>query len=336
MDNKLEMSVNRIIQRIYLQSKIKNEAEIYLKDKLSGNFEGTEKEQLWIKRIEIIKNEYILGLLSKSQYYFHISFIVHNVIHDSKWTNGEYDQYLDPINNKIKEIEKKHGLKENEYWHRNKGPKEWCDLNKIYEDKLNELYILLLAEYNCNDIKDTYINHQTEYKRLVNKGRLDIIGHNKSPILPEILLTYKKEFEKCKRSKAYYSAIIMAGATLETYLMIICNKNINKLKPYIVQYNEGRNKKVSSNPADWDLNVLLVLCEISSLIPLVKINDKISISVTDIGGIIRQARNLVHPGRHLKSAENLVEENNFKDIEAYYYILEYVFDSLNGLTTAST
>lgn len=336
MDSKVEASISRVIQRIYLQEIIQKDTALALNDKHVIDYEGTEREELWIKRLQIVKNEYLLGIIPQSQYFFHVAYITKNVIHENKITTGEYDRYLDPISSSIREIEKRYGLKEDEYWQRDKGPKEWRDLNTEYEKKLDDLYIALLLEYKCEDVCDVYINHKRTYNSLVKKGRMEIIGENKPPVLPDILKTYKKEFEKCKKTKSYYSAIIMAGATLETYLMVICNNNIAKLKPFIDSYNKEHRRRVSNNPIDWDLSILLTLCEEAKLIPLIKLNENIIISVTDIGGIIRQARNLVHPGRHLKALNFLIEENSFKDIEAYYYILENTFDSLNGLTIAST
>ena len=124
----------------------------------------------------------------------------------------------------------------------------------------------------------------------------------------------------------------MAGATLESLLLRLCQYKIEHIKPILKKMRIERKIKISNNPLSWNLAQLLEISEASNILPLLKINENISISIFDIGEIIRKSRNLLHPGKHLKSLTNILEENNFKDIEAYYELINFVFKDLeNGL-----
>src|SRR5690242_19112330 len=66
--------------------------------------------------IALAEAKYQAGLISEQEYIFTQYYAVVNLIHETRWLNGYYSDDLEPINIKLRKIEKNYGLKPDEYW----------------------------------------------------------------------------------------------------------------------------------------------------------------------------------------------------------------------------
>lgn len=143
MKKELENSIKRVVERVRLQNEVQDEAPTLFNGKYS-KLESFEKLPYIKKRIEHYKKQYEIGLLSKYEFFFHVSHTLDDY-HSGLWLSEYYNEILGPISQKIHAIEKYHGLKDDEYWPIDEGPPEWIELQAEYEKQLdiqlNQLFI---------------------------------------------------------------------------------------------------------------------------------------------------------------------------------------------------
>jgi hypothetical protein len=75
------------------------------------------------------------------------------------------------------------------------------------------------------------------------------------------------------------------------------------------------------DPIAWHFETLIEVCYIAGWLPQFE-TDTIQFNSAGLAHLIRQLRNNVHPGRHLRERPwSEIEERDFKDAEAIYTIL---------------
>lgn len=114
---------------------------------------------------------------------------------------------------------------------------------------------------------------------------------------------YQKETERCRRAKAYLAGCVMAGAELETALLMM----INAYPHEAMATNKcPRTKKKIVKPLiDWKLTELLRVAKAAEWLPsgLEYGNDDWNERKAKIGDhaeVVREIRNLAHPARHIE------------------------------------
>jgi hypothetical protein len=72
------------------------------------------------------------GKITEAEYFFHCGFHIIN-LHEKYFTDGHYDSELDEISDAMEKIERKHGLKDNQYWLISDAPIDYTALRHAIE-----------------------------------------------------------------------------------------------------------------------------------------------------------------------------------------------------------
>jgi len=137
---------------------------------------------------------------------------------------------------------------------------------------------------------------------------------------------YVDEANKCYEAKAYFAGCVMLGSALESILLVMVSQypeEINTLKKF-----PKRSGKVFA-PVEWTLSDLLNVAAELNWLPR-KFKKTEEREKDDDARIIQEIRNLVHPGKYLRSnpALDITEQhfsNSFAMLDA---IIERLHDKL--------
>jgi hypothetical protein len=126
--------------------------------------------------------------------------------------------------------------------------------------------------------------------------------------------TYRKEARKCSKNRAYLAGCIFLGSALETSLLAMAKCYQTEVR-HSNKYLSRRKK--DRNIDKWDLFSLLELARelkwIPSKLPMGKvarasgISSEKALASGDLGyfaDVVREIRNLVHPGVYLRNMGN--------------------------------
>ncbi|MFH1046730.1 MAG: hypothetical protein V1738_00340 [Patescibacteria group bacterium] len=124
----------------------------------------------------------------------------------------------------------------------------------------------------------------------------------------EMLILRWKEAEICIDHGATYASVFMMGSLLETLFMARVNKHANPTKLYSLKScpKDKKGNPVTINK--WDLNTYI---EVSSEMKWITTPSK------DISHIIRDYRNLIHPGKEMRSGNYLTPD----DAEIFWFVV---------------
>jgi len=143
--------------------------------------------------------------------------------------------------------------------------------------------------------------------------------------LHRLLRFYRRETDRCREAKAYLAGCVMAGAELETALLIMVNAYpdeaaaTNKLP---------RQNKTTKPLAKWDLVELLRVAKAANWLPSAMEYgkddwDRKKAKIGDYAEVVREMRNLAHPARYM-------EDHHRKRVTRKH--LEWVLDIINSIS----
>ena len=128
-------------------------------------------------------------------------------INETRWLDGKYQNEIEPISREIKKEERKHGLKDGEFFLLSDTPKEIKALNKKYDEILNEKELEIFKEFLPKEILDFFsselYNLQKERKRDLRKVKdkdkdKELRKINKKEI--QFMNIYYNEFQICYKN----------------------------------------------------------------------------------------------------------------------------------------
>ena len=138
---------------------------------------------------------------------------------------------------------------------------------------------------------------------------------------------YQKETERCRRAKAYLAGCVMAGAELETALILM----INAYPDDAMATNKlPRQKKAIKPLLNWNLAELLRVAKAAEWLPsgLEYGKDDWNAKKANVGDyaeVVRDMRNLAHPARYM--------EDHYKKRVTKKY-LDSVLDTINAVSSS--
>jgi hypothetical protein len=141
--------------------------------------------------------------------------------------------------------------------------------------------------------------------------------------LRRLLGYYKKETERCRQANAYLAGCVMAGAELETALILM----INAYSHEAMRTNRCPRRKNAVKPlVDWHLGELLRVAKAADWLPSALEYGKDDwntrkAKIGDYAEVVRDIRNLAHPARYM-------EDHHKKRITKKH--LDLVLDTIAG------
>jgi hypothetical protein len=231
---------------------------------------------------------------------------------------------LEPIMQKIREIEKKHGLKEDEYWPIGEGPKEYIKLNKKWEEAYHSKFIKILREFSLDDIADMMLNDEDKFDQLRERGRRAVFHRNETvPVIRDIVVRYEEDARRAASVNAYSAAVTSLGAAIEGLLILRCLKSPSKANRIAGQLPARIRPRASfrSDPTMWHFETLIEVCFKAGWLPSFETSTA-RFNSAGLAHVIRLLRNHVHPGRHFRERPwSEMDNRDFNDAEAIYTVL---------------
>ena len=167
---------------------------------------------------------------------------------------------------------------------------------------------------------------------------------SKFDFLVEIISDYRNQAERCKKARAYLAGCVFLGSALEAALLATAKSypsQVRKTEKYL-----SKKRKRDKNLDRWGMFDLLELARelmwIPSKLTMGKVARASGISASkafaigDLGyfaDVVREVRDLVHPGRYLRSMKNVKVTKRY--YEFCYEVTEIVFDHLYAKLEAS-
>lgn len=143
--------------------------------------------------------------------------------------------------------------------------------------------------------------------------------------LRRLLRFYQRETDRCRNAKAYLAGCVMAGAELETALLLMINAYPNEAA---ATNTLPQHKKKVKPLLEWHLGELLRVAKAAEWLPSALENDKDDwdhrkAKIGDHAEVVRDIRNLAHPARYM-------EDHYKKRITKKY--MDSVLDTVNGVS----
>ncbi len=234
----------------------------------------THSNSMIKKEIKDIVKQLIKNKVSQLSSWKNVRYEGGRLYYESKTILNEISDY--PIEIKIFYLESL--LKEN-FILQDNWPSEAPDITKEFKNWL-QTHISKLKIVNTNNKDDSP-------KRAINKISLDIIDIDND--LKQILILRIEEIEKCIKGKAYLSAIILIGSTLEGLLLGFALK-------YPQAFNSSHSvPKKDNKPKPFDLWTLSDFINAAHELGL------IAIDIKEHSHSLRNFRNYIHTKKQLET-----------------------------------
>ncbi|HYE26923.1 MAG TPA: hypothetical protein VEA61_01635 [Allosphingosinicella sp.] len=146
-----------------------------------------------------------------------------NCIHESRWLGGAYDKELRPIQRAMEEIERAHGLEEDEYFDPDDAPDDWRALDRAFEAVLDGKLDAVLDEFGLSDLLALRRRDREQYERLWETGRLAFFEKsNAEANLLNLIRVCEREAKRAAAAEAYFAALSMLARAAEARLALHC------------------------------------------------------------------------------------------------------------------
>jgi hypothetical protein len=147
--------------------------------------------------------------------------------------------------------------------------------------------------------------------------------------LLSLITRYHSEAEKAAKARAYYGACVLIGSALEGSLLAMCTIRAKDVEQYVAGLApKQRPPKAAQN---WVLNQLLAVAAALQWLPA-RPNKHSRTRLAEWAQLIRELRNLVHPGKHIREYPRVsLGRQHWSDAKA---VFDLVNDSLLDLVHA--
>lgn len=115
--------------------------------------------------------------------------------------------------------------------------------------------------------------------------------------LSEIIKRYVRESRICAKNRVYYAACITLGAALEGALLAMCDLQFGEVELLLASLPSNERPR---GPVDrWGMDDLLKVATRLGWLPA-RAHEKARRRVGDWSHLVKELRNLAHPGRHIR------------------------------------
>ncbi|MBU2713811.1 hypothetical protein [Zooshikella harenae] len=282
--------------------------------------------------IELAEKKYQAGLLSEQEYIYYQYYAVVALIHETRWLKGHYSNELNSVSKKMRDIEKLHGLAQEEYWAKGNAPLDYQLLAQEYETVLESKLEEEFIEFASKDVSELFIKDKSKLEALSEIGRRSIFIKDEIERLNDLAVIYESESKVNEDGEAFFSASIMLAAAMEARLIVQCILNREDVRNVLLSMGLSNKKLKSKNPLNWKLNILIEVSANAGWLPDLEIDD-IVFSSKMVGHTLRSTRNFVHPGMHVKRKAPLaLGKEQFKNMKAAYILVSKLLNWSNNQT----
>lgn len=198
----------------------------------------------------------------------------------------------------MEKIQRRHGLKDNEYWLISDAPMDYLHESKKYDSVLEKKQIEVFRRFAPPLLADRLEKDSEEFWILYDRGRRSVFekdDHLGSVL--DLIDLYESEAENCSNVGAYYAAATMLGSAAEARILLECLRQRARVRT-LVRRLPKRKRPASTNPLEWTLANLVSVANEAGWLPNIDDGDVIHV-VSGWVHRLRAIRNLLHPGRHV-------------------------------------
>jgi len=147
--------------------------------------------------------------------------------------------------------------------------------------------------------------------------------------LLSLISRYHLEAKKAAKVRAYYAACVLVGSALEGSLLAMCTLRSTEVENYVAGLAPGPRPPRAAQ--DWSLNQLLAVASALQWLPARR-NKYSRRRLVDWAHLVRELRNLVHPGKHVREYPRVrLGRRHWSDAKA---VFDLANDSLLDLVLA--
>jgi hypothetical protein len=270
------------------------------------------------------------GRLTQAEALLYRTFSI-NHLHESRWSDGEYGNELDPISKAMKKIENDYGLTEDQYFRTSDAPDDWLVLSATYDRIMDEKFEASLREFGLDADADLWRDDRVEFEKLRESGRLSVFeASNAEKAISSSILIYEREATLCSQVEAHYAACVMLGSAAEGRLVLACLQRPAECKAAYDALPKTA-KSRNPDPLSWSLDHLISVASAAGWIKSLE-HDDIVFIVSGWLENLRITRNLLHPGRHAKERPHVaIGYEAYADASAAYSALRVCLDYPDGI-----
>jgi len=272
--------------------------------------------------IDFVRALYVARRIARHEYFFYVSMPIERV-HDDRWMEGVYSE-IDTFSSRIEAVERKHGLKEGEFWPLNEGPKEYQLLNQEYNLYYDYKMVETYREFGLDTIADLYDSNRKEFDRLHERGRRSVFHKDETVvILKDSILHYEEQAQQAASSGAYLAAVTALGSGLEGLLILLCLQSIKEAVGVASTLSSRKRppKKTLNDPTKWTFDQLIEVCLAAKWLPNIE-TPYVEFIAAGLAHKLRLMRNNIHPGRIVRERPWWeADERDYKDAEDIYRAL---------------
>ncbi|EMK6932775.1 hypothetical protein V9J79_004263 [Vibrio alginolyticus] len=269
---------------------------------------------------------YDSGNISEHELAFYTCYAIENQVHELRWSNGFYDEELQPISNAMNSVEREYGLKDDEFWHLSDAPDEYLQLAAKYDAVLENKLLETFEEFDAPEMAKLYREDKNKFKELRSIGYSSVFTKDENERLLVLAHIYELEAINASKGEAYFAASVMLGSAIETRLIITCINNKSTVKGALQRLGLSNKKLKSKNPLTWKLETLIDVCFEAGWLPRFE-TERFVYSRHAMANFLRSVRNNVHPAVKLKKQDGLsFGREQYKDV---YHIHQLLTSELN-------
>ena len=317
----LAQSLSRLAQRAYAGDMLSQ-----LKDVVTSRQEPKQKNR-WKNHnfafdlVQLAKALFLAGRISRAEFVYYSMSAVEGV-HEGRWFDGHYKADLDPISDQLDDIERRHGLKKDEFWTRSSAPSDHRALSQRYEETLASKFGALLREFDLHELALTWENDRPEINRLRERGRRSVHHPNETAAaLMDVVVRYEIDATRAASAQAYTAAITLLGAGLEGLLLLRCLKSPRKAERVSASLPRRLRPRDPKAPTKWTFETLIETNLAAGWLPVVSISVA-ELNPAALAHALRSMRNNVHPGRFVTNRPwSEADEGEYLDAKAIYVAL---------------
>ena len=248
-------------------------------------------------------------------------------VHDRRILEGLYDADLTGIETRMDAICQREGINPDESWAIGEGPEDWEELSNQYSHVLDTKFEEVLREYGFDDIADLYRDDRESYDAHREQGRRLVIED-----IPELekMSVLEKQFEDeaaiCAEGGAYHAAAVMIGSAIEAALLFACLNRLDDALNACGRLPDAERPK-RAKPKRWTLRELVIVADEARWLPDFEVADQMLRS-RQLLDMMRNLRNLVHPGYHLSGKSTADIKSAYTNARAAYILLKWYLANL--------
>lgn len=277
------------------------------------------------KQVSLSKALYLSRRVSRPQYVCFASMAV-EMLNEERWLNGQFGNELHEIEQQISTLDQESGLLPDQYWPKGQAPKEFQNRYDALETQYSAViechFIAALREFGLDDLADLRESNKEEFDRLRERGRRSLFHKSEHvQVLKDIVIRHEEEAFRAASAKAYTAGVILIGAALEGLLLIRCLRSKSKAIRTAGTLPRRRRPYSPDDPSKWTFETLIGVCLSAGWLPRIS-TEYVQYAPDALADILREMRNLVHPGRFVRERPWLeTDERDYKDAEAIYVTL---------------